>query len=472
MKITVEFIRSLGLSLEQLIDWIVRQAEQILALVAERDELRCQVRQKNQAVLVLEEKLEQAEKRAFRQAAPFRLPDQRRNRSPRRPGRRAGHPGSCRPKPSRIDQPFKVPLEGCPHCHGAVQAVRDVTQYVEEIPPVQPQNIELITQSGYCPGCDQEVRSHHPLQVSLAEGAAGVQLGPNALAIAVELNKLKGLSIRKTCASLKTLFGLKITPGGLSQALARVAGKLESSYQELIQKLRAASVVHTDETSWWVGGPGHWLWVFTNACTTVYVVDASRGRQVVHEVVGADYPGVLVSDCLSTYDEATPVQHKCYSHHLVALKQAMEAHPQQGEGYLSQVRALLRTAMLFKALEADPSSARYQQCVQRLEQRAESLLSAPRAQPQEERIRNRLWKQHDHLFTFLKHPEVQATNNLAERQLRPAVIARKVSCGNKTAAGAKTWQILTSLAVSATQSGESFLEQVRAAVRLAPSGGP
>jgi transposase len=254
--------------------------------------------------------------------------------------------------------------------------------------------------------------------------------------------------------------------------LARVAGKLESSYQELIQELRAASVVHTDETSWWVGGPGHWLWVFTNAGATVYVVDASRGRQVVHQVLGADFPGVLVSDCLSTYDNATPVQHKCYSHHLVALKEAMEEHPQQGEGYLSQVRALLRTAMLFKALEADPSSARYQQCVQNLEQRAHSILSVPRAQPQEERIRNRLWKQRDHLFTFLKHPEVQATNNLAERQLRPAVIARKISCGNKTQAGAKTWQILTSLAVSATQSGESFLEQVRAAMRLTPSGGP
>lgn len=130
-----------------------------------------------------------------------------------------------------------------------------------------------------------------------------------------------------------------------------------------------------------MGGPGYWLWVFTNAATTAYVVDSSRGRQIVHEVLGADYPGVLVSDCLSVYDEATAVQHKCYSHHLVALKEAMAEHPQQGQGYLSQVRALLRTAMLFKALEADPSSAPYQQCVQTLEQRADCLLKVPRAQP-------------------------------------------------------------------------------------------
>jgi hypothetical protein len=472
VKITLEFLRSLGLSIEELMGWIVRQAEQILALVSERDELRAQLQQAKHKLLALEEKLEQTARRAFRQAAPFRLSDERRHKAPRRPGRRAGHPGCYRPKPARIDQRVKVPLQACPRCQGAVESVREVTQYVEEIPPVQPQIIELVTQRGYCPCCQQEVRSHHPLQVSLAEGAAGVQLGPNALAIATELNKVKGLSMRKTCATLQTLFGLKLTPGGLSQALARVARKLESSYQELIQRLRAASVVHSDETSWWVGGPGHWLWVFTNSCTTAYVVAASRGRQVVHQVLGADYAGVLVSDCLSTYDDATAVQHKCYSHHLVAIKEAMAEHPQQGEGYLVQVRALLRTAMLFQGLGADPSDPRYGQCVQTLEQRAEGLLSVPRAQPQEERIRKRLSKQRDHLFTFLKHPEVSATNNLAERQLRPAVITRKISCGNKTDAGARTWEILSSLAVSASQTGASFIERVRAAVRLAPSGGP
>ena len=212
--------------------------------------------------------------------------------------------------------------------------------------------------------------------------------------------------------------------------------------------------------------------VFTNPDTTVYVVAASRGRQVVQGVLGADFPGVLVSDCLSIYDDATPLQHKCYSHHLIAVKEARQEHPQQGEGYLLEVRALLHTAMFFKALGADPTTSRYQQCVERLEQRAGQLLDQPRPQTQEERVRQRLWKQRDHLFTFLKHRPVEATNNRAERQLRPAVIARKISCGNKTDHGAATWQILTSLAVTAAQAGRSFAAEVRAAVRLAPSGGP
>ena len=65
---------------------------------------------------------------------------------------------------------------------------------------------------------------------------------------------------------------------------------------------------------------------------------------------------------------------------------------------------------------------------------ADELLATPRRDPREEHVRRRLAKQRDHLFTFLDHPDVPATNNLAERQLRPAVIARKLSCGNKPTA--------------------------------------
>lgn len=472
MKITAPFIASLRLSIAEMIDYIVRQAEQILQLIQEREGLRAALAQSNLVNAQLEKKLEETARRAFRQAAPFRVADSKRKQTSRRSGRPKGHPGTCRPKPDHIDQHLKVFLKCCPHCQGQVQEVTDRTQYLEEIPPVKPLTIELITQEGYCSCCDQQVYSTHPLQVSLAQGAAGVQLGPRALAVAVELNKVKGVSMRKTCALLQGLFGLKLSPGGLSQALARVAAKMKGSYQKLVESLRQASAVHSDETSWWQGGPGYWLWVFTNPQTTVYQVDSRRGREVVQEVLGADFPGVLVSDCLATYDNATPLQHKCYSHHLKAIQEAQEEHPQHGEGYLMELRALLHTAMYFQALAADPVTARYQTCVHALEQKADQLLDPPRAQPQEERIRKRLHKQKDHLFTFLKYPGVEATNNRAERQLRPAVIARKISCGNKTARGSMTWQILASLAVTAAQRGKDFAQQIQSALRLAPAQGP
>ena len=87
----------------------------------------------------------------------------------------------------------------------------------------------------------------------------------------------------------------------------------------------------------------------------------------------------------------------------------------------------------------------------------------------EEKLRRRLRKQRDHLFTFLDHEAVDATNNLAERQLRPAVISRKLSCGNKTERGAGTWQVLASLAATCRQTGTSFADFLVPRLTLSPA---
>ncbi len=81
-------------------------------------------------------------------------------------------------------------------------------------------------------------------------------------------------------------------------------------------------------------------------------------------------------------------------------------------------------------------------------------------------MRMRLYKQRDHRFTFLDHDEVDATNNPAERQLRPAVTARKISCGNKTYNGARTRKILTSLAAICAQRAQSFIATLARAAPL------
>jgi len=233
--------------------------------------------------------------------------------------------------------------------------------------------------------------------------------------------------------------------------------------------LKNCAKPHSDETSWWVGGPGWWLWVFVNAQSTLYVVDQSRGRAVVSELLGTNFSGVLVSDCLATYDEATTLQQKCYAHHHKAIRQAKALHPHQGEGFLTDVAALLRAAVALHRHKAQCDPQSFHTLRQSLEHKAVQLLEAPRSEPSEEAVRNRLYKQRDHLFTFLDHNGVDATNNLAERQLRPAVIARKISCGNKTPKGAHTWQILASLAATCAQRATSFIAEIaRAAPLQAP----
>jgi transposase len=127
---------------------------------------------------------------------------------------------------------------------------------------------------------------------------------------------------------------------------------------------------------------------------------------------------------------------------------------------------MLRAAVALQKQKADLSLETFSELRLALQHKAVQLLEPPRSEPNEEAVRKRLNKQHDHLFTFLDHDGVDATNNLAERQLRPAVIARKISCGNKTPKGAQTWQILTSLAATYAQRASSFIAETARAAPL------
>ncbi len=212
--------------------------------------LREQLVAKNKRIRELETALEAASRAAHRQAAPFRIREEKRALDPKRPGRKKGHPGTFRPKPDRIDEKITVELCICPCCGGTqFKDQSQIEQMIEEIPPIVPKITRLCTYAATCMGCGEEVRSNHPLQMSLATGAAGVQLGPHALAIAADINKAKGLSMRKTCAVLADCFGLHLSAGGLSQALTRIAGKLQPRHEELAVQLRHAQVVHSDEPS-------------------------------------------------------------------------------------------------------------------------------------------------------------------------------------------------------------------------------
>src|SRR6185437_536924 len=167
-----------------------------------------------------------------------------------------------------------VPLTGCPQCGGLVAEVQEIEQFIEEIPPVRPRVTRLITYRGQCAKCG-EVHSSHPMQTSLATGAAKVQLGPRAHALAADLNKYFGLTMRKTCGVLRLLAGLKVSPGGLAQSVQRAAAKVEPASDTLVTDIRNSAAVFADETSWYVGSPGYWLWTFTISNTTVYHVDRS-----------------------------------------------------------------------------------------------------------------------------------------------------------------------------------------------------
>ena len=453
----------------QVLGVLERQARQLLHQQNEILEYRRQITQLQQAV-------DQLKQQAPGRVAPFRRESAKKKTAPKPPGQKPGHRGQWRQSPpaSERDEHIEVTLTVCPDCGQALDPShqRAIDQTIIDVPTIHPRILRLRTYRNDCAHCHQPVQSSHPLQVSQATGAAGTHLGPRALGIAAALNKDLKITMRKTCRVLEQLLGLSLSPGGLSQALERVAQRRQGDYEQSLETLRHSEVIYTDETGWWVGAPGYTLWVFTNQDTTDYRVVSRRTRATAEAILGETFEGVLVSDCLSIYDGIEGVQQKCYAHHLKALSNALKTPEGKGSSYLLELRALLHGALILKRLQAQLPEARVQRMRDVLESRADRLLTPPRGDPTteqrqpEEKLRQRLHKQRDHLFTFLDYPAVDATNNQAERQLRPAVISRKLSCGNKTEQGANTWAILASLAATNAQRGDSFIEQVAQAMVL------
>lgn len=455
-------------------------AQAISKLLRENRELREQLRQALERAdqltdenTRLKQRLEELERTAARQAAPFRRRERKKvdPAKKKRPGRKPGHIGAYRQIPDHVDQEIEAPLTCCPQCSGAITNRAPLTQYIEEIPPVRPHVTRLVTWSAECPQCG-EVRSTHPLQTSLSQGAAKVQLGPRALALAATLNKKLGLTMRKTCVVLKQLCGLSLTPGGLSQSLARVAEKVQAEYGQLREQVRSSKAVFADETSWWVGGPGWWLWVFTTPQgITFYRVDESRGSQVVKDVLGEDFSGILVSDCLSSYDPPFYRKHKCIAHHLQAINKARERPDTKDTFYLDQWTELFQQVITLYHDHEQCSAEHFAQEKSRLVVWADRLLDHPCTQSGDVAVQNRLLKQQAHLLGCLEDTAAEPTNNRAERALRPAVIARKLSCGNKTEAGRQCWQILASVAATCDGLSTDFADFLAARLPLATHAG-
>jgi len=256
-------------------------------------ELEARVRQ-------LEQLLLEATRASKRQAAPFS-----RNQpkvKPKKPGRREGHEAAMRPPPTprQITETIDVPLERCPCCGGPVEDLQSHEQVVTDLPQVEPVTKQYVTHSGFCRRCNQRVRSRHGDQTSSAGGAAGNQIGANALALAADLKHRLGLSYRKITDLFGSHFGLSVCAGALARAGQRLARFSAGTYRALITIIQSSRVVYADETGWRIHTRSAWLGVFTNDFVTVYLIREDRSQTVIREVRGAYFRGVLSSDCCAS----------------------------------------------------------------------------------------------------------------------------------------------------------------------------
>lgn len=429
----------------------------------ERD--RDRLRRENER---LKHELDLARRAGTRQAAPFSkgAPMPR----PRRTGRRAGARHGChrhRPPPPHVDDVIAVPVSPtCPQCAGVVAPTRVAAQYQEDLPVVTPVVRRFDIGIGRCTACGRRVQGRHPWQTSEALGAAAVQLGPRVLALIVVLNKQLGLSHGKVARLLREWFGLAVTPSTVTRALHRAARQAQPTYAALCETIRGSPVVVPDETSWKVNGRLEWLWAFATPETTVYRIQPGRGFPQAAAVLGADYDGVLVRDGWAPYRRFTAAAHQtCLAHLLRRCRDLIRDHPRAP--FAARVKALLQQALGIRDRRAAGTMSTHGAAVARghvLNQFFTALDTAGTL-PDMQRFAAHLRTELPALFSFLFEPTIDATNWRAEHALRPAVVNRKVCGGNRSARGADTQHVLTSLLRTAQQrqvdAADVFVELLR-----------
>jgi transposase len=234
---------------------------------------------------------------------------------------------------------------------------------------------------------------------------------------------------------------------------------------ELIRLVRQAPVVYTDDTGWRIGGDGAYLMGFDTDQETVYQVRTQHGNEQVRELVPDNYRGTLVTDRGTSYEaeELSSVeQHKCLSHLIRNVVVVVESKTGTAKVFGLRLKGLLRRANQLWRERRAGTAMDYAAQVERIDRELTHHLRNRWLQdPDNQRLLDGIGWQHDQgrVLTFLYKPEVEPTNNRAERALRPAVIARKISHCSKNERGAYAFAAFASVARTAVKQGTATMTQ-------------
>jgi transposase len=372
-------------------------------------------------------------------------PSSDRGRGPKRPARKQsgrkqggqlGHEGASRKLVEDPDETVAVRPEQCRKCgHDLTGQGRVVGRAARHQVIDLPESAVLTTEHQLlkvvCPGCGTHTRAELPAGVE--RGAFGPRLRATVVMLAAML-----MSRRATALVLADMFGAKLSTGSVEKILKDASVSLAGPWQAIKRAVQAGDVAHADETSWRRAGQRMWLWAALSATAACFVIDETRARSVARDLLG-DFDGILVSDRYGVYAMLDPARRQvCLAH----LARNFIAHADRGGAagrHGARIKGLLDQVMI---LDRDTRSDGRQLAWHDGELRPlhddlmDALEAGERGHTQDLAILCAnvldLWPA---LWSFTEHPDVDATNNRAERAIRHAVLWRKTSTGTQTPDG-------------------------------------
>jgi transposase len=383
-------------------------------------------------------------------------------KSLRRQGGQPGHEGKSREiaPPERVDERFEhLPGKcwGCGHgFRGDEERLGEPLVHQEwELPPISPLVFEHRLWRLACPGCGKAQLAELPA------GVSGSAFGPRMEAHVATLAGVFRLSRRQVADTVREVFGCPISLGAVDRTIMRMSAVLADPWAELREAVRAAEVVHADETSWRLGGAQQWLWLGASALCACYRIDPSRSQAAAKELLGENFGGFLISDRYAGYHFLDVLQQQlCWAHVIRQLTEISERGGAPGRLGRALVQAAREVIACHRAYLQDGRDLAWLATeLAPLRARIRSLLERG-ARSRDRKTANfcaGLIEEYEALWTFCEVEAIDPTNNAAERALRHAVIMRKTQLGTQSERGSRWVERICSVRETCRLQGRSAL---------------
>jgi len=369
----------------------------------------------------------------------------------RKPGGQPGHKGHFRKTPEKITKTEIVDVNICPHCGNhdlsGIQETR--TRVVEDVPIPQPVVTAYTIHRRYCKCCRKLVEK--PILTALPQA----KLGLTVMLVVVWLKIGMRLTEEAIPQILEQLCGIRISEGEVSHICSMIAEEFGEYYAQLENEVREAHVRYIDETSWRENGNNLWMWVFVTKGVVLYKIAKSRGHEVPLEVLGENPNGIDVHDRFRAYDKlerktGNRPQQLCWFHILADSKELAEIFDEEGEFIHKGLKEIFHAAKKFEHMGT-------QDDVENLCEKLGHVLDRDFGNLRCRKFAKTIFKERDKLFLFVTNPEVDGTNNRAERAVRPNVVYRKICGGTRSAEGTKRYAVLASVFQTLKLKGSNFV---------------